>query len=182
MAMRHSDFTAAGAIVVGISVDSPQQNAAMVEKLGLPFPLLADPDRSGAIEPYGVADLRDPREIAIPTTVVVDPDGQEHWRRPSFDFADRPEEDEVLDVVQSLGLAATEQSPPAIVGPQPGSNAVSLRTLAAYYRGAKFAAIAMGRRFPEAKESAKAYAAQMDRYVEAVRHGVGESRSGADGA
>ncbi len=171
--MRHPEFTAAGAIVAGISVDSPQQNAAMVEKLGLPFPLLADPDRSGAIEPYGVADPRDPREIAIPTAVVVAPGGEEHWRRPSFDFADRPEEDEVLATVRSLGLPATEQAAPVVADPEPGPNAMPFGSLTAYFRGAKFAAIAMGRRFPEAKDSSKAYAAQMDRYVEAVRHARG---------
>jgi hypothetical protein len=42
----------------------------------------------------------------------------------------------------------------------------ALRT---YFRGAKFAALAMGGRFPEAEEDARAYAATMDRYSEAVK-------------
>lgn len=39
---------------MGISVDSPAQNAATVEKLRLPFPLLSDPEGTQAIRPYDV--------------------------------------------------------------------------------------------------------------------------------
>ncbi len=168
MATRHDEFTAAGAIVAAISIDSPQQNAAMVEKLRLPFALLSDPDRSKAIEPYGVADERDPRMIAVPTAVVLDRDGNEVWRRKSLDFAERPAEDEVLDVVRALRLPPTHQQEPPPRDAEPGPKAMPFAALTAYYRGAKFAAIAMSRRFPEAKDNAKAYAAQMDRYIDAV--------------
>lgn len=168
MARRHEEFTGAGAAVAAVVVDSPEQNAAMVEKLRLPFPILSDPDRKLAIEPYDVADPRDPRDIAIPTTVVIDPEGNEVWRKQSFDFAERPEEDAVLEVVRSLGLGPTHQEPTPIRNATPGPKAMPFPSLTAYYRGAKFAAIAMSRRFPEAKENAKAYAAQMDRYIEAV--------------
>ncbi len=37
-----------------------------------------------------------------------------------------------------------------------------------YFRGAKFAALAMARRFPESKDEAKRYAELMDRYLEDV--------------
>ncbi len=168
MAVRHNEFTAAGAIVAAVVVDSVPQNAAMLEKLRLPFPILSDPDRSVAIRPYGLADERDPREIAVPTTVVIDAGGNEVWRKKSFDFAERPEEDEVLEVVRGLGLPAASQQISAPVDPEPGPKAMPFGALTAYYRGAKFAAIAMSRRFPEAKDNAKAYAAQMDRYIEAV--------------
>ncbi|MBW3604487.1 MAG: redoxin domain-containing protein [Actinobacteria bacterium] len=45
---HHDEITDAGAQVTRISVDPPEQNAAMAEKLQLPFPLLSDPggDRS----------------------------------------------------------------------------------------------------------------------------------------
>jgi hypothetical protein len=168
VAQRHEEYIAFGAIVVGVSIDPVGANAAMVDKLKLRFPLLSDPDRSVAIVPYGVADERDPRNIAIPTTVVIAPDGSEVWRRASFDFAERPEEDEVLEVVRSMGWPSTTQSPPAPGTPDPGPKAMPFSSLSAYFRGAKFAAIAMSRRFPEAKENAKAYAAQMDRYIDAV--------------
>jgi alkyl hydroperoxide reductase subunit AhpC len=166
--VRHHEFTAAGAIVAAVVVDDPKQNAAMVEKLKLPFPILSDPGRDLAIEPYGVADPKDPREIAIPTTVVIDAAGNEVWRKQSFDFAERPEEDAILEVVRGLGLSPTSQEMAPPVDAEPGAKAMPFPALTAYYRGAKFAAIAMSRRFPEAKDNAKAYAAQMDRYIEAV--------------
>lgn len=140
----------------------------MVEKLRLPFPLLTDRDRTAAIGPYGVADERDPRNIAIPTTVVVDPDGAEVWRATSFDFAERPAEDEVLAVLHDMGWPPTTQPAPGPGAPAPGPKAMPFSDLTAYFRGAKFAAIAMARRFPDAKENAKAYGAQMDRYIDAV--------------
>ncbi len=168
MAVRHHEFLTAGAIVAAIVVDEPKHNAAMVEKLKLPFPILSDPDRDLAITPFGVADPKDPRKIAIPTTVVIDPEGNEAWRKQSFDFAERPEEDAVLEAVRSLGLPGTSQTITPPQHAEPGPKAMPFPALTAYYRGAKFAAIAMSRRFPEAKDNAKAYAAQMDRYIDAV--------------
>lgn len=166
MALRHNEYTEAGAVVAAIDVDSPAQHAAMVEKLNLPFPILSDPDRSQAIEPYGVADPRDPREIAIPTTLVIDAEGNEAWRKVSRDFADRPSEDEALEIVRGLGLDPVEQPLPAVGAAEPGSNAMAFGDMRTYFRGAKFAAVAMGRRHPEGKEDGKAYAALMDRYIE----------------
>ena len=89
MAIRYHEYLEAGAIVAGVVVDSPQQNAAMGEKLSIPFALLSDPDRSVAIGPYGVADPKDHREIATPTTVVIDPEGNEVWRTADDPFFGR---------------------------------------------------------------------------------------------
>ena len=168
MALRHSEITDAGAVVAGIDIDTPSQHAAMIEKLNLPFPILSDPDRSLAITPYGLANERDPRNIGIPATVVIGADGTEVWRKVSRDFADRVVEDEALDVVRGLGLDPIEQQLPAGGSPEPGPSAMPFREMRSYYRGAKFAALAMGGRFPEADGDSKLYAAQMDRYMEAT--------------
>jgi peroxiredoxin Q/BCP len=47
------DFDAAGAVVVGVSPDSPQSHDKFKKKYGLCFPLAADPDK-GMLETYGV--------------------------------------------------------------------------------------------------------------------------------
>jgi alkyl hydroperoxide reductase subunit AhpC len=177
VAVRYDEYLTAGAIAASISVDSVGQNAAMARKLDIPFALLADPDRSEAIEPYGLADPKDARNIAIPATIVVDPDGEPVWRRSSHDFADRPDEDEALDIVRELGLAATTQEPITPVDPEPGPRAMPFELLTTYFRGAKFAATAMGRRFPVARDNAAAYGSQMDQYIEAV-HAVRLRREG----
>lgn len=140
----------------------------MVQRLRLPFPFLSDPDRTKAIAPFDVFDDRDPREIAIPTVVLLAPGGEEVYRYKGTDFADRPTEDDVLSAAAALGLDPTTQPAPAPGTPEPGPKASDPAMLPTYFRGAKFAALAMSKRFPEAKESSKAYGALMDRYAEAI--------------
>lgn len=168
----HPQFLAAGARLFGVSVDPPARNAAMVEKLELPFPLLSDPDRSAAIGPLGVADEQDQRSISRPAMILVAPDGTEAWRFVSRDYADRLPEDEVLERIRGLGLAPTSQSPPETVDPQAGPEAVRLEALPAYFRGARYTALALGLRHGRDHEpikvDSKAYVAEMDRYHRAV--------------
>lgn len=151
---------------MGISVDAVGQNAAMVAKLGLPFPLLSDPDGAGAIKPFDV--WHPEPAIARPAAVLVGPDGFEAFRQVGSDFADRPTEEELLEAVRRLGLPATTQSPPRPGAPRPGSRAVDLGWLPAYLRGAKFAATALGMRVPQAAGQVEALTAEYDRYLHAV--------------
>ena len=167
MALRHSDYTTAGAVVVAIDVDSPGQHAAMVEKLNLPFPMLSDPDRSLAIGPYRLMNETDPRHLAIPATVVIDPEGSEVMRLVSRDFADRPFEDEVLSLLQSLRLAPVAQPLPTPGTAEPGPRAMPFDQLRTYFRGAKFGAKALGQR-SGATEEAAAFGRLMDHYMEDV--------------
>jgi len=170
--MRHQDFLAAGARIFAISIDPPERNAAMVAKLSLPFPYLSDPDRSSAIRPFGVADEKDERLIARPAVVVVTPSNSESFRFVSRDFADRIPEDQILESVQELRLPATTQELPRPGHAEPGLRSLSLPNLKIYFRGARFAAQAMGLRHAhfsdEIKADSKAYVAEMDRFTEAL--------------
>lgn len=170
--MRHQDFLAAGARIFAISVDPPERNAAMVAKLSLPFPFLSDPDRSLVIRPFGVADEKDERNIARPAVIVIATDHQEIYRFVSRDFADRIPEDEVLASIQALNLPATTQQPPEPGTAEPGRRSLSPSNLKVYFRGARFAAQAMGLRHAhyaeEIKTDSKAYVAEMDRFTEAL--------------
>ena len=47
------DFTKAGAVVLGVSIDAVKKHDKFVEKFALPFPLLADEDKS-IVQAYGV--------------------------------------------------------------------------------------------------------------------------------
>lgn len=159
----------AGARLFAVSIDDPGRNAAMVSKLGLPFPILSDPDRSVMIEPYGVADAKDDRDLARPATVLMGPGGEEVWRFVSRDFADRLPEDEVLETVRDMGWLPVSQEPPEPGDPRPGPRAMSIEALTPYFRGARFAALAMGLRHrplgEEIADDSKAYVAQMDRFI-----------------
>ncbi len=145
----------------------------MVEKLLLPFPLLSDPDRSLMIEPMGVADPNDVRRLARPAMILVGTEGSEHWRFVSRDFADRLPNDEVLEHVRQLGLPSATQPPPDLGPVEPGERAMPFEGLFHYLRGARFAALAMGLRHKDLgeviKEDSKAYVAEMDEMLEAVK-------------
>jgi len=170
--MRHQEFLAAGLRLYAISVDSPERNAAMVEKLSLSFPYLSDPDRSKAIIPYRVADEKDDRMISRPALIAVTPDLEEAFRFVSKDFAERMPEAEVVAAIQRLNLGPTTQDEPVVGKAESGPRSLSLPELRIYLRGARFAALAMGLRHghhaEEIKDDSKAYVAEMDRFTKAL--------------
>lgn len=170
--MRHQEFLAAGVRLYGVSIDSPERNAALVEKLSLPFPLVSDPDRSKAIIPLGVADEKDDRLLSRPALIVVTTDWEQAFRFVSRDFAERMPEAEVVAAVQLLNLSLTTQDAPLTGPAEPGPRSLSLSDLRIYFRGARFAAQAMGLRHghyaDEIKEDSKTYVDEMDRYTEAL--------------
>jgi peroxiredoxin len=83
-----------GVSLAGISVDSVEQNSAMVDKLLLPFPLLSDPD--GRVIKEWDAWNDDDGGIAKPAIFAVRRDGSIGWRYVGRDFADRPTDDELF--------------------------------------------------------------------------------------
>jgi alkyl hydroperoxide reductase subunit AhpC len=169
LASRYQEFLDAGVRIVAVSVDSPARQAAMIDKLHLPFALLSDP---GGKELLQTLDAYDPDErggIGRPGVFVVVPDGRVVFREIGRDFADRITEDELLEQVRGLGLRPTGQPALTPGDPQPGPKAMPVDALLPYCRGARFAAKAMGMRHPSAKADADRYVAQMDRYMDAVR-------------
>lgn len=137
----------------------------MIEKLDLPFSLLSDPDRSGAIEPYGVADVKDPRSISRPAIFVVAPDSSVTFSVISTDFADRSHEDAVIDALARMNLPTTNPEVIEIGHSQPGPHAMPVHALEPYYRGAKFAGTALKMRDPDHAGDFDVYIEQMDRYL-----------------
>lgn len=170
MAQRYAQFLGAGARIAGVSVDSPAQQAAMIDKLQLPFWMLSDPDGEGVLK---ALDAWHPGtrhgDIGRPGVSVIDPDGAERFRRIGGDFADRISEDDLLAQVCAMEVPPTDQPDRALVEPEPGDQAMPVRAMPPYLRGARFAATAMGMRHEEAKATADAYVEQVDRYAAAVR-------------
>lgn len=177
MAMRHQEFLSRGGRLFGLSADSPAQNAAVMGTLALPFPILSDPSRSAAITPLGFADESDPRQISKPGVVIIDSLGEIVHRMEGRDYADRPDEEELLEALGVLRLDPTTQDPPVVGEATPGEKAVSLEGIVPYFRGARFAALALRSRHRDLGESfradAKSYVQMVDRYVEAIG-GVGD--------
>jgi hypothetical protein len=159
--------------IVAVDIDTPGQHAAMIDKLDLPFPYLSDPDRSKAIEPFGVVDDKDPRDLARPAMILIDTDGEERFRFVSRDAAERYSEDGVLEAAEALGLDPTTAEPFDPGTPDPEAKGMPFEGLWYYLRGARYAALAMGLRHKDLgesiKEDSKAYVATMDRMLDHVK-------------
>lgn len=96
-ARKYDEFQKRGAEITAISVDAPEQNKAMIDKLALPFRILSDPDGDRAIKPYGV--WNEHGRIAVPSIVVVAKDRTIRYVYKGQDFADRPGDAEVMDAL-----------------------------------------------------------------------------------
>lgn len=156
MAREYSDYLRRGATIAAVTIDPPEQNAAMVEKLALPFPVLADLGGAQVMMGAGVWD--DEGKMAKPAIVVLAPDGHEVYRYVGVDFMDRPGDEEVLAALDGLGLPPIDASlePVPHVPPAPGPRAVVLSDLGAYMRGVRFAMGAMAARSRDAWDRAEA--------------------------
>lgn len=172
LAQRHDEFLERGGRIYGISADTPGQNSAVMEKLALPFPILSDVDRSGGIIPLGLADEDNPRMIARTGAIIISPDGDEVFRYIGRDYADRPDEDVLLAEIGDLALLPTRQGPPAIGAPEPGESAMPYEGIPYYFRGAKFAVLALRGRYrgvsDELMDDTKAYIRMVERYMGAL--------------
>ena len=80
-------------------MDPPDNNARMVGKLLLPFPLLSDP-RGDLIKRYGLWDEEE--GVAKPSIVVVDRSREIRYLYSGSDFADRPGDAEVFAALEGL--------------------------------------------------------------------------------
>lgn len=169
MADRHDEFLATGGRVYGLSADSPGQNASVMKNLALPFPVLSDESKDNAVRPLGFDDEEDPRRISRPGVVVITPEGEVAYRFVGRDYADRPDEDQVLEALAELGLGATTQEPPQVGQAEPGEKAMPYQGLKYYFSGAKFATLALRRRHRDLgedfKDDTKAYIAMVERYL-----------------
>jgi hypothetical protein len=139
---------------VGISVDPPENNARMVGKLLLPFPLLSDP-RGELIKRYGLWDEEE--GVAIPSTVVVDRSGEIRYLYSGSDFADRPGDEEFFATLDGLDgsieritggpevrVTAAEAREGSV---RPDKPPITLEQLFPYYRGVFFTTVALKKRF-----------------------------------
>jgi hypothetical protein len=138
--------------VAGISIDGVARNKAMVSKLVLPFPMLADPDAT-VIAAYGVYHEKEQR--ARPAAFVVARDLSIPYRYVGRDFADRPLTKELLDALDTVKDAPAQElrSDPLPRGPREpadtGRVPFPLEHLAPYMRGVNFALEAISERIRE---------------------------------
>jgi len=172
MAQRQAEFNEKGAKVYGLSADSPGQNSAVMEKLALPYAILSDEDKSEAVVPLGFDDENDVRQISRPGVVLISPEGEVVHRYVGRDYADRPDEDDLLVELEKLGLDPVDQPQDQVGASQPGAKAMPGEGLKYYFSGAKFATLALRGRHRDLgdgfKDDTKGYVQMIERYLEAL--------------
>src|SRR5215210_4728787 len=175
-ARRFEEFEERRAVVAGISVDPPENNARMVGKLLLPFPLLSDP-RGELIKRYGLWDEEE--GVAAPSILVVDRSGEIRYLYTGSDFADRPGDEEVFAALAGLDTSIqriTGEPEFAVSAPEaressvrPDKRTITLEQLVPYYRGVYFPTVALKKRFGGWGRSGHDAFNEVDRYQAMVR-------------
>jgi peroxiredoxin len=83
-------------------VDSVENADRVVQKLGLEFPVLSDPE-SAVIEAYGVLHPSGGMggvDIARPATFLIGPDGTVRWRQLTDNWRVRIRPEQVIEAIQ----------------------------------------------------------------------------------
>lgn len=154
-------IAAAGAEVIALGVDSEERNAAMFARWPTPHvTYVSDPGGETYLEAMDLYDPEDRGGIALPALLVIDADGNEVFGYRGQDFADRRNDDDVIEALEALDLDAIE---PVAGGPvvdgveERQKGAFTPKLFGPYFTGNKFAAIAIRGRAQgdEAKTLAK---------------------------
>ncbi|CAA9497017.1 MAG: hypothetical protein AVDCRST_MAG05-2199 [uncultured Rubrobacteraceae bacterium] len=174
----YGQFEKRGFGVAGVSIDPPSSNRAMVEKLGLPFPLLSDP-RGDLIKSLGL--WNEGEGVSEPAIVVLDGSGEvRHLYSGGSDFSDRPTNEDLLEVLDGVepGGEPGDGGPAVRVFAEEAENdtvrpekpAMTLDALRPYYLGAHFTSVALQKKLDDgAKETVAAYQGLVNEYGEALR-------------
>ncbi len=94
LAKQQAQLDAEGIGIAAISVDPPEDSAALAQRLGLGFPLLSDPSAS-VIAAYGVQ--MKGQALAVPATFVIRQDRTIAWKYIGEAVPDRPPVDVVRE-------------------------------------------------------------------------------------
>lgn len=84
---------------MAISVDERADSVTLAGKLGVAFPLLADPGLKTALA-YGVA--MQGQDIAVPSVFIVGQDKKIHFKKVGESISDRPSPDTLLRAIDAL--------------------------------------------------------------------------------
>jgi peroxiredoxin len=97
--------------VIGISVDPPETNLEHSRTQGYTFPFLSDPNAE-VIRRYDLAHEKagpGGSDISRPAEFLIDATGTVRWANLTDSFTVRARPEQVLQVVDELGLAATSR-------------------------------------------------------------------------
>ncbi len=148
--------------MIALAVDSEARNAALAVRWHLPFRVTSDPDGERFLKPLDLWNADERGGIAVPALLLISPQGEEVLRSRSRDFADRIHDEDVLLALERQGYPPLDPPPPAWqskVEPEVDGGAYRSELLGPYFRGNRFAAVALSLRVkdPSALEEIKAH-------------------------
>jgi peroxiredoxin len=177
-ARDYEEFKDRGVRIAGISVDPPSRNAAMVEKLNLPFHLLSDP-RGELIEHCDL--WNDEEGASEPAIVALDKSGTiQYLYSGGTDFADRPQEESLLYILGRVGSESDEDysvdEPEIQISAEEAENetvrpdkpTITLEQLKPYYRGVYFATVSMNKKLVDEGLQGESIAKRVNDYQRLV--------------
>lgn len=97
--------------MLAISTDDLSGAKAIVDRVGIPFPILYD-SAADVVREYGVYDLLGDG-LAAPSTFVIDTGGVVRWSHVGRRTSDRASAQEILDQLQQLRQLQQLAPPPA---------------------------------------------------------------------
>lgn len=174
LASRSSEIAELGAEVIAVSVDDDVRQAGMFSRWPTPsFTYVSDPGGENYLKPLGVFDPVERDGIAIPSMIVVSPDGEELYRSVAADAADRSEVEGLFEALAEAGFETVDQGPGGPQAPEPTdlSGFFAPSRLNAYFTGGEYAcsAIMMRASGEEAKSLARGYRAMCRSFLSAWR-------------
>lgn len=139
------------------SVDPPEAQLAMNRTWHLPFRWISDPDGSRLARPLDGWNAEERGGLFIPLVLVVAPDGRTVLEHRSRDFADRRDDDDVLDALRGLCLPTRSDRGPWDPGvePRPTENAFRREAFGPYFRGIRSNLKALGPRMRDDDDAAE---------------------------
>lgn len=172
LATNYDRIHGAGAEVVAVSVDDDVRQSGMAARWGLTHTrLVSDPGGENILQPLGLFDPKERGGIALPGMMIVTPDGTEVYRYQGRDFADRTNDDDLWSALDQLDLPAVEPGPWTPTEPVSEDLRGYFRPsdFGVYFRGNRFAAVAIGSRLdnPEAAAVARQHRKMAEASLEA---------------
>jgi hypothetical protein len=159
LANEEHDLHERGIEIVAVSVDSPERNEAFRRRWHLPFPVISDPDGNELLKPLDAWNADERGGIGWPTLILFAPDGSEALRMRSRDFADRPTDDDVFAAGRRLDRPAIAPGPgPPGAEPVDAPDALRTEAFGPYFRGIRFATIALAGRLEDQRDVAETVA------------------------
>ncbi len=139
------------------SVDPPAAQLAMNRSWHLPFRWISDSDGSSLAKPLDAWNPDEHDGLFVPLVLLVAPDGRTLVEHRSRDFADRPDDADVLDALREASLPSREPDAPWDPGvePEPTGSAFRPEAFGPYFRGIRFNLKALSTRMRDEQDAAE---------------------------